>query len=76
MSGGSCIVGPLGQVLAGPDPEGETNLHAELDLAEIPRAKFDFDAVGHYARPDVFRLVVDETPRPPVSWRSGGNDER
>jgi nitrilase len=68
MSGGSCIVGPLGQVLAGPDNDGETILCAELDLAEIPRAKFDLDVVGHYARPDVFRLVVDETPRPPVSW--------
>jgi nitrilase len=67
MHGGSCIVGPLGQVLAGPDHEGETILCAELDLSDIPRAKFDLDVVGHYARPDVFRLVVDETPRPPVS---------
>ncbi|HKF75053.1 MAG TPA: nitrilase-related carbon-nitrogen hydrolase [Candidatus Dormibacteraeota bacterium] len=68
MRGGSCIVGPLGQVMTGPDHEGETILCADLDLAEITRAKFDFDAVGHYARPDVFRLVVDETPRRPVSW--------
>ena len=68
MRGGSCIVGPLGQVMTGPDHEGETILCADLDLAEITRAKFDFDAVGHYARADVFRLVVDETPRRPVSW--------
>jgi nitrilase len=72
MHGGSCIVGPLGQVLAGPDHEGETVLCAELDLAEIPRGKFDFDVVGHYARPDLFRLVVDETPRRPVSWEAPG----
>src|SRR5262249_36142037 len=51
MRGGSCIVGPLGQVLAGPDHEGETILCADLDLAEIPRAKFDLDVTGHYARP-------------------------
>ena len=66
MQGGSCIVGPLGQVLAGPEREGERILSADLDLDDIPRAKFDFDAVGHYARPDVFRLTVDEEPRPPV----------
>jgi nitrilase len=68
MAGGSCIVGPLGEVLAGPDRDGETILCAELDLAEIPRAKFDFDVVGHYARPDVFQLVVREEARPPASW--------
>jgi nitrilase len=71
MSGGSCIVGPLGQVLAGPDREGETILCADLDLAEIPRAKFDFDVAGHYARPDVFRLVVDEAPHPVATWNPG-----
>lgn len=64
--GGSCIVGPLGDLLAGPDYEGETILIADLDLDEIVRAKFDFDVVGHYARPDVFRLEVNERPMPPV----------
>ena len=64
-------MGPLGQVLAGPDYDGETMLCAELDLDEIPRAKFDFDAVGHYARPDVFRLTVDETPRAAVQVSGG-----
>ena len=73
MRGGSCIVDPLGQVLAGPDHSGQTILCAELDLAEIPRAKFDLDVAGHYARPDVFQLVVNEEPRPPASWRTGGS---
>jgi nitrilase len=72
MRGGSCVVDPLGQVLAGPSYEGETILCAELDLAEIPRAKFDLDVTGHYARPDVFQLTVNEEPRPPASWRGGG----
>jgi nitrilase len=60
--GGSCIVDPTGRLLAGPDYDGEAILAADLDLDEIVRAKFDFDAVGHYARPDVFRLDVNERP--------------
>jgi nitrilase len=71
MRGGSCVVGPLGQVLAGPSFEGEAILTAEIDLAEIVRGKYDFDVVGHYARPDVFRLVVNEAEQRPVV-REGG----
>jgi nitrilase len=68
--GGSCIVGPLGQVIAGPDFSGETILTAEIDLAEIARSLLDFDVAGHYARPDVFQLTVDETRRSPVAFRN------
>lgn len=66
MRGGSAIISPLGKVLAGPDFEGERILTATLDLEEIPRAKFDFDVVGHYSRPDVFQLSVNEAPMQPV----------
>lgn len=62
--GGSCIVDPLGQIIAGPEYGGEAILCAELDLGEIARGKFDFDVAGHYARPDVFRLQVNEAPQP------------
>ncbi|MFN8540107.1 MAG: nitrilase-related carbon-nitrogen hydrolase [Thermomicrobiales bacterium] len=37
-------------------------LCADLDLDAIAGAKFDFDPIGHYARPDVFTLTVDERP--------------
>lgn len=63
MRGGSAIVSPLGRVLAGPDFSGETVLYATLDPADIARGKYDFDATGHYARPDVFQLTVDTAPK-------------
>lgn len=66
MRGGSVIVGPLGNVLAGPDFNGETILSAEIDTDDIVRAQFDHDVNGHYARPDLFRLVVNEQPRKSV----------
>jgi len=66
MRGGSAIISPLGKVLAGPHFDGETILTADLDLNEIGRGKFDFDVVGHYSRPDVFQLTVNEAPTPAV----------
>jgi nitrilase len=66
IRGGSCIVGPLGDLLAGPQYGDECVLVADLDRADLARAKFDFDVVGHYARPDVFRLEVNERPMKPV----------
>ena len=64
--GGSAVISPLGDVIAGPLYDEEGMLIADLDLDEIVRAKFDFDAVGHYARPDVLQLLHRATPRPPV----------
>jgi nitrilase len=64
--GGSCIINPLGQILAGPNFSEACILTAELDLADIARGKFDFDVVGHYARPDIFSLHVNEHPQSPV----------
>lgn len=66
MRGGSAIISPQGTVLAGPDFNGETILYADLDPTEITRGKYDFDVTGHYARPDVFELVVDTRPKPAV----------
>jgi nitrilase len=64
--GGSCIVDPFGTLLAGPNYEGEGVLVAEVDREAIARGKFDLDVIGHYARPDVFRLVVNESDTPAV----------
>src|SRR5262249_53085819 len=62
IRGGSCIVSPLGQLLAGPCYDAAAILVADLDMGEIARGKFDLDIVGHYARPDIFQLHVDERP--------------
>lgn len=70
--GGSVIVSPLGEVIAGPLYDKEDILCAELDLAEVVRSKFDFDVVGHYARPDLFQLIVDESPRKSVTGPAPG----
>jgi nitrilase len=70
IGGGSCIVDPAGRVLAGPARGDEAILTADLDLDEIARGTFDLDVVGHYARPDVFRLTVDDRPLAPVTWEA------
>lgn len=64
--GGSAIVSPLGEFVSGPLYDEEGILVADLDLAEVARGKFDLDVVGHYARPDVFQLIIREQPTPPV----------
>lgn len=61
--GGSCIVSPLGEVLAGPAYDEAAILLADLDLNDTVRGKFDFDVTGHYARPDVFELRVQTAAR-------------
>ncbi len=56
--GQSCIVGPRGQLLAGPVEKKEALLLAELDESLVAGAKWMLDVAGHYARPDVFDFAV------------------
>lgn len=69
--GGSCIVDPFGNFLAGPNFEGEAVLLAEIDIDDTVRGKYDLDVTGHYARPDVFQLFVNERPQAVVQSDSG-----
>jgi nitrilase len=66
IRGGSVIISPMGEVLAGPLYDREGLIHAKVDLDDIVKARYDMDPVGHYSRPDIFRLYVDEQQRPPV----------
>ncbi|XWS52812.1 hypothetical protein CRYUN_Cryun11dG0104200 [Craigia yunnanensis] len=69
-AGGSVIISPSGAILAGPYYDGEALISADLDLGEIARAKFDFDVVGHYSRPEVLNLIVRDHPAKPVTFTS------
>ena len=68
IRGGSCIVSPFGEVLAGPLYGASGILTATVDLGEIARGTYDLDVVGHYARPDIFQLTVNERPMTPVRF--------
>jgi nitrilase len=67
IRGGSVIISPMGEVLAGPLYNQEGLISAEIDLDDIIKARYDMDPTGHYSRPDIFKLSVDEQERPPVS---------
>lgn len=67
IRGGSVIVSPMGEVLSGPLYDTEGLVCAQIDLNDIVKARYDMDPVGHYSRPDIFKLTVDEKERPAVS---------
>lgn len=68
IRGGSCVIDPMGNVLVEPSFVGETIQCAELDRRMIARSKYDLDVVGHYARPDIFKLMVDTSVRKSVAF--------
>lgn len=68
--GGSVIIDPLGEILAGPLYDEPGVLIADIDLDDITRARFDFDPVGHYARPDIFHLAVNRSVHSAVSYQT------
>lgn len=73
--GGSAIVSPSGEYLAGPLFDQEGILVADIDLAEVARGKFDLDVAGHYARPDIFQLTINERPTHPIRALNEPNNE-
>jgi predicted amidohydrolase len=68
LKGGSGIIAPDAKWIAGPAGGEETILYGEIDVARIAEEQLSLDTAGHYNRPDIFRLTVDETPRQQVSW--------
>jgi nitrilase len=66
--GDSVIVAPNGKTVAGPLHDEHGILYAECDPARVAAAHRTLDVVGHYARPDVFRLEVDRRLRSPLTF--------
>ena len=60
IRGGSVIVNPFGQVLAGPVFGEAKVLLADIDPSAVPEGRFDLDVAGHYARPDIFDFRLRE----------------
>jgi nitrilase len=67
IRGGSVIISPMGEILAGPFFNEEGLITAEIDLDDFVKARYDLDQTGHYSRPDIFKLQVDESERPAIS---------
>lgn len=67
-NGGSCIAGPDGRWVVEPVVGAERVLVATLDHATVRRERQNFDPAGHYARPDVTRLVVNRERQGTVAF--------
>ncbi len=66
IRGGSVIMSPMGVTVAGPLYNKEGLIFAEIDLNDIVKARYDMDPAGHYSRPDIFKLTVNELERPAI----------
>ena len=58
--GGSCIVDPFGHDVTQPVWDKGEIIYADLDMQKVPASRMELDCVGHYARPDVLELRVNE----------------
>ena len=58
--GGSCVVDPYGHYVTQPVWDKEEIIYADLDMDMVPSSRMEFDATGHYARPDVLELRIHE----------------
>jgi predicted amidohydrolase len=76
LRGGSAIIGPDASYVVEPVLEEARILYAQLELGRVVEGHLTLDTDGHYARPDVFHLEVNDEPQPRLTFRSQahGND--
>lgn len=70
LAGGSGVVGPDGKWLTEQLMYEEGIVYADVDLDEVTKEKLSLDTAGHYNRPDIFELTIDDRPKEQVYWRS------
>lgn len=58
--GGSCIIDPYGHCVTKPVWDREAIVYADLDMDKVPMSRMEFDATGHYTRPDILELKVHD----------------
>ena len=66
--GDSIVIAPGGKIIAGPMRNEQGILYAEIDNKRVGIARRSLDIVGHYARPDIFKLHVNTQPQSPVEF--------
>ena len=59
-TGGSCIIDSYGHYVTEPVWNTEAIIYADLDMDMVPMSRMEFDATGHYSRPDILRLIVED----------------
>lgn len=66
--GGSVVIAPGGEIIAGPLNNEQGILSADVDLDRVSAARRTFDVTGHYSRPDIFTLHVNTQPQSPIQF--------
>jgi len=66
--GDSVVIAPGGGISVGPMRREEGILYADIDPQQVGIARRTLDVVGHYARPDIFKLRIDRKPQTPVEF--------
>lgn len=64
--GDSIVIAPGGEIVAGPMHEEAGIMYCDIDIEKVANARRALDVTGHYSRPDIFTLHVNNKPQSPV----------
>ncbi|RLJ00460.1 MAG: carbon-nitrogen hydrolase family protein [Candidatus Aenigmatarchaeota archaeon] len=72
LRGGSAVIAPDADYVAGPVYDEPCIIYADIDPGRITEGHLFLDTQGHYSRPDIFHLEVDDRPQANVTFKAGG----